>query len=74
MSKQQIDNKVQRIAERLRTARLNREMSQQFLAEKAGIDRKTINRIENGHFSPSVYTLLAICDAMKVEAREIIGA
>ena len=32
-------------------------LTQLQLSELAGIDRKTINRIENGHFSPSIDTL-----------------
>lgn len=35
-------------------------MSQHVLARKAGIDRKTVNRIENGHFSPSLDTLVRL--------------
>ena len=45
------------VAEQLRKQRLNAELSQDSLAELAGIDRKTINRIENGHFSPTLDTI-----------------
>jgi len=37
--------------------RIKAELSQDTLAEFAGIDRKTVNRIENGHFSPSLDTM-----------------
>ena len=40
--------------------RLKREISQEALAQRAGVDRKTVNRIENGHFSPSIETLVRI--------------
>ncbi len=40
--------------------RLNAELSQEKLAQLAGIDRKTINRIENGHFSPSLDTMTRV--------------
>ena len=32
-------------------------LTQLQLSDLAGVDRKTINRIENGHFSPSIDTL-----------------
>jgi DNA-binding XRE family transcriptional regulator len=57
-----IEKKTMRIAERLKNERLEREWSQETLANKAGIDRKTVNRIENGHFSPSMTTFLLLCE------------
>jgi DNA-binding XRE family transcriptional regulator len=68
-----IEKKTMRIAERLKNERLEREWSQEMLANKAGIDRKTVNRIENGHFSPSMTTFLLLCEAMKVNAQDIIA-
>lgn len=48
------------ISEWVRNSRATLELSQEGLAEIAGVDRKTINRIENGHFSPSIDTLVRI--------------
>jgi len=48
------------IATWVKKSRSNIELSQEGLAEIAGVDRKTINRIENGHFSPSIDTLIRI--------------
>lgn len=48
------------ISEWVKNSRTNLELSQEGLAQIAGIDRKTINRIENGHFSPSIDTLVRI--------------
>jgi DNA-binding XRE family transcriptional regulator len=48
------------ISEWVRNSRTILELSQEGLAEIAGVDRKTINRIENGHFSPSIDTLVRI--------------
>lgn len=55
------------VSRRVRIARTKRRMSQSKLAEMAGVDRKTINRIENGHFSPNVETLVRLCDALNVK-------
>ncbi|CAB4145254.1 COG1476 Predicted transcriptional regulators [uncultured Caudovirales phage] len=48
------------LSEWIRTTRTKQNLSQEGLAEIAGVDRKTINRIENGHFSPSIETLVRI--------------
>lgn len=47
----------------LRQVRTDSNLTQIELAELCDIDRKTINRIENGHFSPSVDTLVRIAKA-----------
>jgi transcriptional regulator with XRE-family HTH domain len=67
-----IQKESKKIALRLLRERQEREWSQQQLADKAGIDRKTVNRIENLHFSPSMETFLRLCNAMKVQAHEVI--
>lgn len=48
----------------IKTSRTSLQLTQENLAEIAGLDRKTINRIENGHFSPSVDTLIRISFAL----------
>jgi transcriptional regulator with XRE-family HTH domain len=62
-----LEKKVQERREMLATnifkMRTRKELSQQKLADLAGVDRKTVNRIENGHFSPSVDTLVRLADA-----------
>ncbi len=67
-----IQKESKKIALRLLRERQEREWSQQELADRAGIDRKTVNRIENLHFSPSMETFLRLCNAMKVQAHEVI--
>jgi len=52
------------VAKRLRVARTKAELSQGGLADAAGIERKTVNRIENGHFSPNLETLVRLCAAL----------
>lgn len=62
----------QTIASRIKIARIDNELSQQALAELAGIDRKTINRIENGHFSPSMDTYFRICKSLGVKPAQLL--
>lgn len=50
----------------LRSARLHRNLTQDQLATLAGLDSKTISRIENGVMSPILDHLLDIADALDV--------
>ena len=59
------------VAEKLREMRLKRELSQEALAKMSGIDRKTVNRIENEHFSPNLNTLLRLCAAMSIKPQDL---
>ena len=39
---------------RLKAARAERDMTQQALAEAAGVSRQTINAIEKGEYNPTI--------------------
>lgn len=58
------------VAVNLRQFREKQDMSQDRLAKLARVDRKTINRIENGHFSPSLDTLTRLSRAQKKSINE----
>ena len=60
------------IAEWLRDSRIKADLSQEGLANLAGVDRKTVNRIENGHFSPSVDTMTRIATALGKKIPQLI--
>lgn len=66
-------NPVEHISESVRTHRTSHGWSQLELANRAGLDRKTVNRIENGRFSPSVDTLLAVSNALGVSVNHLLG-
>lgn len=59
------------LSRKLKTARIAMDFSQEALAEQAGLERKTINRIENGHFSPSVDSIFRLCKALDVTPSEL---
>jgi putative transcriptional regulator len=65
---------AQTVAERLMALRGERGFSQARLAELAGVDRKTINRIENGHFSPSLDTLTRLSVVLKCRLSDLVEA
>jgi putative transcriptional regulator len=56
----------------IRKLRFNRdEMTQQQLAEKAGVTRQTIVAIEKGHYSPSLELAFSIALAFDVPLGEV---
>ncbi len=60
------------VAAELKSLRIVRKLSQDKLAQKSGIDRKTINRIENLRFSPSMDTFFRICGGLGVKPNDVI--
>lgn len=48
-------------------------LTQLQLAALAGIDRKTINRIENGHFAPSVDTLARLALVLNTTVSDLLN-
>ena len=61
------------VAARLVSLREERGLSQARLAELAGIDRKTINRIERNRFSPSLDTLTRISVVFRCRLADLVG-
>jgi transcriptional regulator with XRE-family HTH domain len=61
------------LAQTIYKLRLKKGLSQQGLALEAGVDRKTINRIECGHFSPSLDTLVRLSEVLSVKPSKLLG-
>ena len=49
---------------RLKSARAGKDLSQQELADLAGVSRQTINAIEKGDYNPTIRLCLAICHVL----------
>ncbi len=62
------------VAKELRKLRIKSDLSQDELATRAGIDRKTINRIENGHFSPTLDTITRLSVVLKITPGTLLGS
>ena len=56
---------------KLKSARAALDMSQQMLAEKAGVSRQTINAIEKGDYNPTLNLCIDICKALGKTLDEI---
>ena len=62
-----------RIGEQIRAARLRANLTQEQVADRAGgLDRATYNRIEQGHSSPLLDTLILIADAIGVPLSDLV--
>lgn len=60
------------IGDHIRAARTERKLSQEKLAEAAGLDRKTVNRIEQGTHATLIDHLLLIADALEVPLADLV--
>lgn len=60
------------IGDRIRSARLHANLTQEKLAELAGMDRQAINRIEQGHASPRLDNLIRIAEALGVPLADLV--
>ena len=49
---------------RMKLARLEREMSQEALAQAVGVTRQTISMVESGKYNPTLKLCVAICRAL----------
>ena len=57
---------AKQLGQRVRKARLERQLSQEALAAKADLDRAFLSGIERGVENPSLFTIQAIADALEV--------
>ena len=49
---------------RMKAARAAKDLSQQQLADLAGVSRQTINAIEKGDYTPTIRLCIDICRAL----------
>jgi transcriptional regulator with XRE-family HTH domain len=60
------------LAERIRSARQNADITQQQLASRAGIALSTLRKIETGGITePGYFTILAIVSALGMSLQEL---
>ncbi|WP_141364616.1 helix-turn-helix domain-containing protein [Streptomyces sp. 6-11-2] len=59
------------IGDNIRTARKDRKLSQEKLGELTGLDRKTINRIEQGH-GTLLDHLLLVAHALEIPLADLV--
>jgi transcriptional regulator with XRE-family HTH domain len=60
------------MAMKVRKLRQARGMTQEQLAEKTGVTREYIARLEAGRYDPSLSTIEKLAKALKVKASELL--
>lgn len=61
-----LEIKRAKVAEVIQTARVQKGMTQEELAQVVGFSRGTILRIEGSQFSPNADQLYKICEALEI--------
>ncbi len=56
---------------KLKLARVEKDLSQDALAKMAGVSRQTISSIENGQFCPTAKLALILCIILEKKFEEI---
>ncbi|MEU5897871.1 MULTISPECIES: helix-turn-helix transcriptional regulator [Streptomyces] len=60
------------VGTRIRSARLQANMTQERVSLMTGVDRSSVVRIEQGQQSPTLDTLIRIADAIGVPLRDLV--
>ena len=55
----------------LAKARISKNLSAYELSLQLGKDASYINKVENGKINPSLKAILAICDCLKIDIKEL---
>lgn len=73
-TKSQVNRTKEVLSETIYAKRTKLRMTQQELADLCDVDRKTINRIENGHFSPHMDTLVRLFTTLDIKSKTVFEA
>ncbi len=66
MIEEEYKKQVEYVLARLREERQKANMSQMELSFAAGLSQNQVNCIESGRNIPNLYTLIKLCDALKI--------
>ncbi len=60
------------LGETIKTHRLERNMTQEFVAERLGVSRQAVSKWESGASEPSTSNLLALAKLFEIPAEELL--
>ncbi|MBI5788313.1 MAG: helix-turn-helix transcriptional regulator [Candidatus Schekmanbacteria bacterium] len=60
------------IGKKIKELRKSRSWSQEDLCQKAGLKREYLSRVENGHLTPTMFTLLRIAKVLEISLSELV--
>ena len=64
---------LKQLAEKIKSKRLELNLSQESLADKCGLDRTYISLIEPSKRNPSYLSLIKLCDGLEIDIKELLG-
>lgn len=64
---------AEKLIVKLKLARTTAGFTQEQLAEKCGVTRKTINTVERGHFIPSTLLALRLASALQTSVEALFA-
>lgn len=67
-----MDKRIRLFGERVRQVRKEKGISQERLAELAGIDRSYMGNIERGEKNISLKKAYELCDALEIDIKSIV--
>ena len=65
---------LEKIGQGIRYYRIHNDLTQEKLAELAGIVPRYLNKIETGNASPGLKTVISICNALNVGINDLISS
>lgn len=68
------DHAKKTLGEALKEYRIDRKMTQEFVAESLGVSRQAVSKWESGSSDPSTSNLLALAKLFGVSAEELLNA
>ena len=66
------DIELQKLAERIKTVRLKKKISQEALAHKCDFDRTYISMLERAKRNPTYFNLLRLCEGLEISISELL--
>ncbi|MFY4810917.1 helix-turn-helix domain-containing protein [Aliarcobacter butzleri] len=63
---------LNKLAEKIKSRRLELDLSQEALANKSGLDRTYISLVERSKRNPSYLTLIKLCDGLETDIKELL--
>jgi len=64
---------LNKLAEKVKSKRLELNLSQEALADKCGLDRTYISLLERSKRNPSYLSLIKLCDGLEINIIELVG-
>ena len=64
---------INRLASKLKHIRKERKLTQEQLAERAGLTREYIARLEAGRYDPTLSTIEKLAKALRVKVNDLVS-